>query len=382
MEDALGSPLYLTLMVGPVEAVPAPKPVMDALTSVEVTISATGTSGFQLSFTLANNSPLQTVFLLAAGAPLPLIRIILVATFGGLPQVVIDGVAKHTELVPDAMQGSSKLVVTGEDLTAVMDLVDLSGLPYPALTPDLRVLAILAKYAVFGIIPEVVPVITPNVEVPVDKIPTQKGTDLAYIRQLARDAGYVFYLEPGPLPGTTQAYWGPELKMGVPQPALNVNMDAWTNVESLNFRYEPQNAVLPLVFIQDQTTKAVLPLPIPPITPLNPPLGVAVPVPQKIEELKDTAKLSPAQAIMVGMARASETADVVSAVGTLDVLRYGQILKARQLVGIRGAGLAFDGLYYVESAKHQIRLGEYKQSFTLKRNALVSNLPAVPTVGF
>lgn len=378
----MASPLYLTLLVGPVEAFPAPKSVIDALTSVEVTVSATGKSGFQLSFTLANSSPLQTFFLLAGGSPVPIIRVILLATFGGLPQVVMDGVVKHTEVVPDAMQGSSKLVVTGEDLTAVMDLIDFSGFPFPGLTPDLRVLIMLAKYAMFGIVPNVVPVITPDIEVPVDKIPSQKGTDLAYIQQLAKEAGYVFYLEPGPLPGMTQAYWGPQIKIGVPQPALNVNMDAWTNVESLNFRYEPQTAVLPLVFIQDQITKLVFPLPIPPVTPLNPPLGVIVPFPQKIEELEDTAKLSPAQAIMVGMARASETADVVSGDGSLDVLRYGQILKARQLVGIRGAGLAFDGLYYVESTKHQIKLGEYKQSFTLKRNALVSNLPVVPAVAF
>jgi len=34
----MASPLYLTLLVGPVEAIPAPKPVMDALTSVEVTV--------------------------------------------------------------------------------------------------------------------------------------------------------------------------------------------------------------------------------------------------------------------------------------------------------------------------------------------------------
>jgi hypothetical protein len=378
----MGSPLYLTLLIGPVEAVPAPKPVMDALNSVEVSISATGTSGFQLNFTLANRSPLQTLFLLAGGAPVPIIRVIVVATFGGLPQVVMDGVVKHTEVVPDAMQGSSTLAVTGEDLTAVMDLIDFSGLPYPGLTPDLRVLTILAKYATFGIVPNVVPVITPDVELPVEKIPTQKGTDLAYIRQLASEAGYVFYLEPGPLPGMTQAYWGPEIKVGVPQPALNVNMDAWTNVESLNLRYEPQSSVMPIVFIQDPTTKVVLPMPIPPVTPLNPPLGVVVPTPQKTEELKDTAKLSPAQAVMVGMARASETADVVSADGSLDVLRYGQILKARQLVGVRGAGVAFDGLYYVESARHRIKLGEYKQSFSLKRNALISNLPVVPTMAF
>jgi hypothetical protein len=325
---------------------------------------------------------LQIFFLLSGSAPIPLIRVILVATFGGLPQVIMDGMVKHHEVVPDAMQGSSKLVVTGEDLTAVMDLIDFSGLPFPGMTPDLRVLTILGKYAMFGIVPNVVPVITPDVELPVSKIPSQKGTDLAYIQQLAKEAGYVFYITPGPLPGMNQAYWGPQIKIGVPQAALNVNMDTWTNVESLNFRYEPQTAVTPLVFIQDQTSGVVLPLPIPGVNPLDPPLGAVVPVPQKIEELKDTAKLPPAQAIMQGLARASETADVVTGDGTLSVLRYGGLLQARQLVGVRGAGLAFDGLYYVESTKHQIKLGEYKQSFTLKRNALISNTPVVPTVPF
>ncbi len=378
----MGSPLYLTILAGPVEAVPAPKPLMDALTSVEVTVSATGKSGFQLSFTLANNSPAQIFFLLASGAPIPLIRVVLVATFGGLPQVIMDGMVKHTEVVPDAMQGSSKLVITGEDLTAVMDLVDFSGIPYPGMTPDLRVLTILGKYAMFGIVPNVVPVITPDVEVPVDKIPSQQGTDLAYIRQLAKEAGYVFYIQPGPAPGTNQAYWGPQVKIGVPQPALNVNMDSWTNVESLSFRYEPQSTITPIVYIQDQTTGMTVPIPIPSVNPLDPPLGAVVPTPQTIEYMDDTAKLPPAQALMLGLARASETADIVTGDGTLSVLRYGGILQARQLVGVRGAGLAFDGLYYVESTKHQMKLGEYKQSFTLKRNALVSNLPAVPTMPF
>ena len=46
----------------------------------------------------------------------------------------------HTEVQPDAMSGSSKLVVTGQDLTAMMDLIDFSGLPYPGMSPDMRVL--------------------------------------------------------------------------------------------------------------------------------------------------------------------------------------------------------------------------------------------------
>ena len=378
----MASPLYLTIMSGQVQATPVPKVLMDAFTDAEVTVSATGKSGFQLSFTLANNSPLQLFFLLAMGAPVPLIRVILVASFGGLPQVIMDGMVKHTEVVPDAMQGSSKLVITGEDLSAVMDLTDSSGTPFPGLTPDLRVMAILGKYATFGIVPNVFPVVTPDVDSPTTRIPSQKGTDLAYIQQLAKEAGYIFFMQPGPVPGACTAYWGPQIKIGVPQPALNVNMDSWTNVESLNFRYEPQTAVAPIIYLQDPTTGVVTKVAVSGANPLNPPLGSVVPMPQKTVPLPYTAKLTAAQALMAGYAKAAETADIVTGDGTISVLRYGGILQARQLVGVRGAGLAFDGLYYVDSTKHQIKLGEYKQSFTLKRNALVSNVPMVPTAPY
>ena len=112
----MASPLYLTVLTGPVTVRTVPKVLIDALVSVEVSVSATAKSGFQLSFTLANNSPLQLAFLLSNGAPVPVVRVILVTNFGGLPQVIMDGVVKLTEVVPDAMQGTSTLNVTGEDL--------------------------------------------------------------------------------------------------------------------------------------------------------------------------------------------------------------------------------------------------------------------------
>ncbi len=376
------SPLYLTLLVGPVVPLPAPKPLADALVSVEVTESATGQSGFQLTFTLSDRGILETFFLLAGGSPMPLLRVVLLVTFPGIPQVLIDGVVLHTEVQPDAMSGSSKLVVTGHDLTALMDLIDLSGLPYPGMSPDIRVLTILAKYAAFGVVPEVIPVPAPDIPVPLLQIPTQKKTDLNYINQLAHEVGYVFYIVPGPLPGMSQAYWGPQMRLGTPQTALNVNLDTWTNVESLNFRYEPKNSVLPIVFIQDPLSKMTIPIPIPPVTPFNPPLGAFVPPPQKIEPITETAKLNPAQAIMRGFARSVESADVMTGEGTLDVMRYGQPLRARSLVGVRGAGLPWDGMHYVDKATHRIKPGEYKESFVLKRNALIANTPVVPSLPF
>ena len=71
--------------------------------------------------------------------------------------------------------------------------------------------------------------------------------------------------------------------------------------------------------------------------------------------------------------------DAISGSGTLDVLRYGHVLRARLLVGVRGAGLAYDGLYYVETVTHNIKRGEYKQNFTLARDGLISITPRVPT---
>ena len=59
-------------------------------------------------------------------------------------------------------------------------------------------------------------------------------------------------------------------------------------------------------------------------------------------------------------------------------LLCGNILRARQLVGVRGAGLAYDGLYYVKTVTHNIKRGEYKQSFTLTRDGLISQTPKVP----
>jgi hypothetical protein len=84
------------------------------------------------------------------------------------------------------------------------------------------------------------------------------------------------------------------------------------------------------------------------------------------------------KALNAGLAEAAKSQDAATAEGSLDVVRYGRILKARGLVGVRGAGLAYDGLYYVKSVTHKIRRGEFKQSFGLTRNGLVSITPRVP----
>src|SRR6187397_1165807 len=101
-----------------------------------------------------------------------------------------------------------------------------------------------------GMIPLVIPRLFPDVPVPTEKIPIHQGTDYAYVNQLAEEAGYVFYVDPGPAPGTSIAYWGPEIKVGVPQPALSLDFDGQRNVDSLNFSFTGDQAATPVAFIQ------------------------------------------------------------------------------------------------------------------------------------
>jgi hypothetical protein len=368
--------------MGPIIPLPAPREVIDALDSVEVHTADGSGSGFQLNFQFTSKSALNTIFLIAAGNSTsmvtPPLRVLLIVTLNGRPQPLFDGVMTNVEVQAGGQGSSGTVTVTGEDLTKVMDSQDFSGLPFPAMPVEARVALLCAKYAAFGIIPLPIPILFPDVQIPIDKIPAQKGTDLQYIRELARKVGYVFYIEPGPTPGTNVAYFGPEIKIGVPQPALNLDMDALTNVESLNFTFDPTKGVLPIVFIQNQLTRVPIPIPIPNINPLQPPLGL-LPTPlANLKIMKETAKLNPMQAISRGLAEAKESKDSVTANGSLDVLRYGRVLKPRGLVGVRGAGVAYDGLYYVQGVKSSLKRGEFKQSFKLTRNGLISITPKVP----
>jgi hypothetical protein len=375
----MGSGINLKLLIGPGFPVPVPEPVLAALTEVQV-VSTSGEedSGFDLKFTLSKRSILQTLFLISGGAMPPLVRVVIAVSYLGVDTVIMDGLMTEQSVSPGTNPGQSVLTLRGTDLSAAMNLIDFSGLPYPAMPLFARVALVLAKYAALGIIPLVIPPIVTDVPVPTDQIPQHQGKDLEYIRYLAHRCGYVFYLDPGPAIGVSTAYWGPEIKIGLAQPALNIDMDAFTNVESLTFRIDKDKKKIPLVRILDQDSGVPLEIPIPDITPLNPPLGLIPPLPPKIEPVKGTDQASPLTAILMGLAEASRSSDAVFGSGTLDVLRYGHILKSRKLVGVRGGGQAFDGLYYVSKVTHNIKRGEYKQTFELKRNGLISTLPAVP----
>jgi len=128
------------------------------------------------------------------------------------------------------------------------------------------------------------------------------------------------------------------------------------------------------------TQKVIVPIPVPNINVLKPPLGLRPLPPSKIGFADNTAKLFPdtaAQKIIGDLMSSSNNPPSVTGTGSLDVMRYNGLLRARMLVGVRGAGLTYDGMYYVDSVTHNIKPGEYKQNFTLSRDGVISNTPKV-----
>ncbi len=368
--------INLSLLIGPGIPVPAPADVIYALDSIQVTSGAQN-SGFQLSFKIGKTSTLQT--LLPVGYFDPIVtRVIIIVTMNGLPNVLMDGVITRQELTPSNEVGKSTLTITGEDLSRMMDLIEMPFMRFPCMPIIARVYAILAKYAVLGIAPVAIPPIIPDFPDPLEEVPTQTGTDLAYIRQLASQSGYVFYVEPGPLPGSNIAYFGPDIRIPVPQPALNVNMDAETNVESLSFSFDGLAKKITVVTIFDPVTgKIPIPIPVPNLDPLRPPMGVKLPLPSKLEFAEGMGSLGLSDALNQTIGIMFGANDSITASGALDVMRYGQALRSRMMVGVRGAGLTYDGLYYVNTVTHNLKRGEYKQSFSLSRDGQISNTPVV-----
>ena len=334
----MASELTLSLLIGTVQPQPVPREVMESLVSASVTVSATEKSGFDLSFAVSTGSPLLTD-LLPSGYFDPPTRVILVVTMSGTSTVLMDGVITLQEMVPSDEPGKSVLSIKGDDLTRMLDVIDLSGFPWPAMPAEARVALAVAKYLpLYGIVPLIIPSVLIDVPNPLTEIPQQEGTDLTYIKSLAANVGYVFFIQPGPLPGMNLAYWGPKLGTAIPflptPPPIAIDWDGASNVESLQFSFDGFAKTQWIVWIQ--IASIPIPIPVPDINPINPPLGLKSPLPLKISPMPGLAKYSPIQAAGIALAKAASTANVISGQGTLDVLRYGSILPARTVVEVRG----------------------------------------------
>jgi len=143
-----------------------------------------------------------------------------------------------------------------------------------------------------------------------------------------------------------------------------------SNVETINFSYDSLSPTLVKGNVQDEKTNQIKPVETSSSQLKKISKYSALESQSKVRQVlflqKSGQDLKTAMALAQGITDAS-LLETEKAEGTLNVIRYGDILLPRRLVGLRGAGQEYDGTWYVKKVTHKIQRGEYKQSFTLTR---------------
>jgi hypothetical protein len=362
------------------ELVPAPTYVTEKLESVEVTRKDNGPSGFQLTFHADRAAGLSPDFhLLASSLLRPSTRVTISVVVGGMPTVLMDGFITRQELAHGKQFGASTLTITGEDVSVIMDRVELS-LEYPQMGDAAIALLVLAKYFLF-VLPYVIATAVDLIPLAVEMVPQQSGTDRDYLMQLAAPYGYIFNVQPGSVSGLNTAYWGPKPRTGPVNAPLSVDLGPTTNVESLNFQFDSLAPTLVYGMVQDNITQTDLPVVTlgstrMPSFATEPALDFFSLL-QRRKLFCDPRYGYPKAMVDAQSMTDSSTDQVVVGQGELDTIRYGDILSVPGLVDVRGSGDSFDGRYYIQAVTHTIARGSYKQAFTLNREGVGSTLSSV-----
>jgi hypothetical protein len=372
----------LNVLIGPDPvAAPAPLMALDALQDVEVTHSDRERSGFRLSFALGRSGLLELLdYDLVANPVLqPGARVILTVYFDVKPRVIMDGIVKRRDVVPGDEPGQGRLVLTGDDISVALDR-EVRKAEHPGQDETVIAGKIALSYPQYQLAPVVIPPVAIDPPVPLDRTPQQNCTDWNYLKRMAGRFGHVTYVEAGPVPYANRLYWGPPIRPAAPQKALNVNLGPLTNVSNISFADDALSTTLIESSVKDRITNKDIPVLA--IVPTRTPLGLVPTTLARSGSTRvasiDTSGLNAMQAFARAQAALDASSDdAVTVTGTLDSLKYNDVLRAREPVDLRGAGVTFDGTYLVRSVTHRIARGSYTQDFSLSRAELGAKLPFV-----
>jgi hypothetical protein len=345
---------------------PAPPIVVDAVQEVEVDVSTREAGVFRLRLGISRTALGDwSVLELDLFRPLVPVAIRLLNPMG-IPEAVINGYVTRQEVTYAEEPGASVLEVSGMDATHLMNLQE-KVMPWPNLPDNAIAAAIFGQYAV---VPRVHP--TPPLLVEPEGTTTQRGTDIRFLKRLARRNGFDCFVQPEPLSGLDMGFFQPPATgPGVPQAVLNVNMGAETNVLGFNVSYEMTQPTSVVAAGLDAATKAPQPALAP--VPLAVPMGLEPALlrilPPPIVRPADTGLMRTSELQTAAQAILAESSLAVRASGT--VPGNAGILRPGGIVNVRGAGRVFSGSYYVTRVSHSLsREGGHMQRFEALRDAV------------
>jgi phage protein D len=290
---------------------------------------------------------------------------------------VFDGYVTATDVTIGSDTGSGHLEISAMDTSVLMSLEEKTA-RWPDLADSDIVEQILRGYGVETRIDA-----TPTTHQENDTTIVQRGTDIQFVRDLARKNGLEFFFETDADSDTVVAHWrAPDLE-GKPQPDLAIRFGDASNLRSFTARLSGQR---PLTVKTQQidvkangvnaaqaadTQRAKLgdkDLNALAGGPLN---SLVTPRQAQAQMLVLGPPTSDATELQtIAQAVRDEAAWLIAASGEINSDAYAAVLRPHRLVLIKGAGTPYSGKYYVTRVVHDLGGdGSYIQRFEARRNA-------------
>jgi hypothetical protein len=197
----------------------------------------------------------------------------------------------------------------------------------------------------------------------------QRETDMQFLKRLALRNGYECFVE-----GDTGFFRLPPVEEET-QPLLAAHFGAETTLTEFEAEVDglvPTNVSMfqvdrlnkeVLAAVAESSTRAALGE-----TDTNGLLGAGMEPGQAFISMNTTTGLLEMEALCQGFYDVAEW--FVSGSGTVDARAYGNVLKPRRTVTIKGVGETYSGIYYVNHVNHMITAEGYSQSFQVRRNGI------------
>ncbi len=211
----------------------------------------------------------------------------------------------------------------------------------------------------------------------------QRETDIEFLKRLALRNGFECFVKRDFQKKKTIGYFRKPKLDGAPQKDLAVQFDEKNNVTSIDFAIDGLRPLSVELTQQDHLTKEVRETRItdsklPKIGKQNlsnliqPKIGRIVSGETLVPTIVLSRHVISEPQLMETVARSvyDNGSWFVTAKGVVNAEAYGNVLKAKNLVLIKGADDAFSGKYYISKVVHKFKPESYVQEFEAKKNAM------------
>ena len=303
-----------------------------------------------------------------SGLLLPWEPIVIEASFGALTEEILRGYIREMHASYPEEAGAATVTVECQDESIALDREHFRqawGSPEAPTTDRMVFEQIVARHSLIPL-PAADPGLT-GLHL------FQDATDINFLRERAEANGYELIFSGG------QVYFGPMRLSGQPQPTILVYAGPDTNCLRIDVRADGHQPEKIGFQVAAPEGKELVDRKIEPDLTLlgpEPTAGGGPGLNEFVWRVRRPGTLDEAEITARAKGRINELSMRVKAEGELDGTLYGHVLRVGELVAVDGIGDKLNGLYYVDTVKHNFSMDGYRQSFTLLRNAYGDNVPA------